>query len=235
MMEAPHNQSCGGKSKDLATAVFDFDRTIIPVDLTKEFLKWRIANSVPRFILMVLFSPLVVLLMLNQPTRIYGINLINIVATCGYRKSIFHLRHQFMAYYFIRFSTPVYKDAIRRINKHKESGVKVIILSASPTWLLHGFIKRCNIRPDHVIGSHQQVRFNSLITKNFCYGKNKVEMAKGSGLDPSKWTYGYTDSPEDIPFLRYCINKTSINTTSKRARQKFKHCFHENINNEIWH
>jgi phosphoserine phosphatase len=184
---------------------------------------------------MVLLSPLVVLAVLNQSTKIYGINLINIVATCGCTKSIFHLRRQFMAYYFMHFSKPVYEDAIERINKHKENGAKIVILSASPTWLLYGFIKKINIRPDNVIGSHQHVRFNSIVTTDFCYGENKVKMARDLGLDLTRWIYGYTDSPEDIPFLRYCLNKTSINANSKRVKQKFQHCFHENIKSESWH
>lgn len=193
------------------TAVFDFDGTIVSKDTGFAFYKWLVLQSKWRTAVMLTFTPLIVLLVLLKPLRLWGLSLATMIATVAQKRSLFQLRHQFMPFYFGKGGAVKYKDALKAIVSHQHRGERILILSGCPEWILNATVKYLGIKQAKVIGSKQKVTRWGLIFTEHCFGKNKVNIALRAGENLSTWCVGYSDSRADLPFLNQCQQASLIN------------------------
>ena len=200
-----------------ATAVFDFDGTIVSKDTGYEFYKWLTLQSVPRTALMSLAAPLVIPLLLSCRSRKFGLNIACVIATFAQSQSLFRLRQQFIRHYFDPdgVAAVAYPAALSCLRAHQQAGDKVIIISGCPRWLLTAVVKHLGIINVKVIASEQRIKYASLLIDEHCFAANKIPMAQAVGEGPDDWRVGYSDSRADLPFLNRCQQARLINVHVK--------------------
>jgi len=207
------------------TTVFDFDGTIISKDSYYEFTKRRIKKSVLRSIFSILSLPIVIPLVCIPLTRKWGFSIPCFIATVGQKHSLFTLRAEFVEYFLQNPDVTVYKDALKDLQRHREEGEDIVIVSGCPKWLLHALVKAIGIKNVKIIGSKQKLFLSGLVIQHHCYGANKIEMARKANQQTSLWTTGYSDSPTDIPMLNLCEKAVLVNASeslTKRYNKKLK-------------
>jgi phosphoserine phosphatase len=163
----------------------------------------------------VLLSPLLFLLYCTPFLRRSSINILLFIALVKQNKSLFTMRRNFIEYYFKEAKAMAFVEGLEELRYHQALGREVVILSASPAWLVKGIIRYMGLSDIKVVGSKLVMRFSSLQISQYCYAKNKLKMAEESGLDCSTWSHGYSDSPADIPVLKACGKRVLINVSSK--------------------
>jgi HAD superfamily hydrolase (TIGR01490 family) len=109
----------------------------------------------------------------------------------------------------------VYREGVARMRRHKESGERVVLLSASSAWLLDLF--REDLPVDEVLAFRQKTDGRCLINdfeRPICYGPNKVLRARAYadalGIPLAECAF-YSDSHSDLPMLAavgrpFCVN-----------------------------
>jgi phosphatidylglycerophosphatase C len=215
------------------TVVFDFDGTLVSRDTGYEFNKWLIRRSWVRVSLLVVFAPVIGLLVSNARSRIYGINIASIIASCAQRSSLFQLRKAFLEYYFNEGGARAFRQGIEELHENQRSH-SVVVISGCPDWLLYGALKYLGINRVKSIGSQCRVCCGALVFTQHCYHKNKVRMARLAGLDPKTWIRGYSDNTADIPMLELCHTQVLVNAAPEKLR-KFKSRLNGQIEFRAWH
>ena len=116
----------------------------------------------------------------------------------------------------------LYKDALIEMERRKEEGYKVILISASPEFYLNKFNQLCSV--DYVLGTRYEVCDGFYTGKMIGYnnkGKEKVlrfeEFLRSNNIEnfDDKNSCMYSDSLNDLPLLELVGNGFLINSKRK--------------------
>lgn len=133
------------------------------------------------------------------------------------------LRADVLAWYEQQIKDLFYDDAIALIERHREQGHHLILLTAASPYIaepvcrdlqLHDLLcTRLEVRPDG--------RFSGRPVEPLCYGEGKVHwaerLAQERGVDLDR-SYFYTDSYTDLPMLRRVGHPVATNPDPRLRR-----------------
>lgn len=201
-----------------ATAVFDFDKTIISTDTYEEFLTFLIRRSIFRSAIAIVISPLLGAIFFINATRLTAINTLAAIALIGQRENLFSLRKKFFAYFYSSANARYYPEAINAINHHRAQNHNILILSGCPSWLLKSVLRKNSLGDCSLVASKQILVLGCLKTIDYCYSHNKLIMAEKFGFSTDDWYSGYSDSLSDLPFLEKCSKQYIVNAQPKKLK-----------------
>ncbi|MFW5875784.1 MAG: HAD family hydrolase [Myxococcota bacterium] len=182
-------------------ALFDMDRTLVRVNTGSLFMRWRFRRRQAGVGEMVRFAG-----WMAQYT--FGVVDFQQVSTRALStlagESEATLRDECLQWYAEMVRPHVSDDARREVERCREQGMLVAILSASTPYATRPLAEELGI--DHVLCTRLQVR-DGVFTgdcEHLCYGDGKVAAAEAWAqghevhLDASRF---YTDSVSDLPML----------------------------------
>jgi HAD superfamily hydrolase (TIGR01490 family) len=200
----------------LVAAVFDVDRTLVPVTTTERiFIRYLMRNRVlgPRavlntFIFMARQFPRVTPFEAIRRQRAY-------LAGQPYEK----MRRLARACFETDIKPRISRAGLEAIREHKAQGHTVVLLSGSLDFLLEPLQEY--VGADHLIAAHMEVvkgRLTGRILGDYPYGTYKAVLmrhfAEEHGLDFSR-SYAYADHHTDHEVLRLFGNPVVINPRAK--------------------
>ncbi len=202
-------------------AVFDFDKTIISRDTAFCFINFLLTTRGSRMFLAAAVIPLFLPLFYHRRTRIVSISALLWIGTVGRCDArIQELFEEFTAGYFSdRFKARFYDKALEEIERHRQTGNGILIISGTPEILVKHIVDRFIEGEFTVIGTRWKKCLGGLVYTRYCLGKNKIALAEERGLDTDRWHYGYSDSSSDIPLLSRCKEPNLINPGRKTIRR----------------
>lgn len=210
------------------TVVFDFDKTIISSDATTELILRLILRNPLRIALAVLFTPVYFCLLRSFYGRYAGAKVFLFIAQVGHRKrTLVKLEREFYdsVIYKKNRTSFLYNDALETINRYSKDGFSIVILSASPERVVRSILLPC-LKPYDV-----KVKIIGTRSGIYCFGENKILVAKNKGL--IDWLACYTDSAHDFPILERAKNKFLVNP-NQRTRIRAKNRFNSDIKFLNW-
>jgi HAD superfamily phosphoserine phosphatase-like hydrolase len=181
--------------------VFDFDGTLSAGDLNYDFWKYAMRNSVrPR-----LFLPLTIFGMAIKPLNKSGVFWREISRLWLNRKLLIRLRAQFLREHRLK----IFGWAADKIAEEKSNGNIIVLISASPDYLLRKLMKD--------IGWHFDIFLCSKMDdekpwkyKFLCYGKNKLRRLNET-ISNYRIVRAYSDSKSDMPIMSCAAEQVWIN------------------------
>lgn len=188
-------------SNKTCISVFDFDGTLIIGDSLPMFIKHS-RGTLRFFVGLLVLSPILML---------YKLGIMNNSKAKEYLFKYFFSgmpEEQFLHYcetFVEKLNIHTNVIAIDRLTQAKESGHRVIILSASPRTWIEPWANQYGVE---VLGTELQIRdgiFTGAFASHNCYGEEKVERLQQYLNCPREevWITSYGDSKGDIPILRY--------------------------------
>jgi phosphatidylglycerophosphatase C len=214
------------------TVVFDFDGTLVADDTGLCFYRWLLADSRWRRALLYSSTPAIAPLLIPEASRLFGVNVACYLSSAFQGQSLFALREAFIRDHF-GGGAVVYAEGLEELRHQQRVGRKVLIISGSPRWLLHGVLKYLGLRDCTLIASECEITGGGLLLREHCFSAHKVVMARRRGFDPGAWVVGYTDSAADIPMLEHCRTRVLINASSRRE-QHFRGRFGDTLQTRKW-
>lgn len=203
------------------TAVFDFDKTIVSKDTAFCFIQYLLTAKRARMFLAALAIPLFLPLFYIRPTRFIAVSVLLWIGTFGLSKARRDdLFDDFTKSYFSeRFKARFYEKALEEIQRHRETGTNILIISGTPERLVKHIVSRFIEGDFIIIGTRYRKFLGGLVYTRYCLGKNKITLAEEIGLNLDTWHHGYSDSPSDIPLLSRCKIPCLINPDRKTIRR----------------
>ncbi len=115
----------------------------------------------------------------------------------------------------------VYAEALAVVDRHRKSGHRVVVISASPEEIVRPLCRHLGI--DEIIATRSEVDEEGRYTGNiefYAYGDNKAvamrEFAEREGIDLDA-SYAYSDSATDLPMLEAVGHPVAVNPDSALA------------------
>jgi len=221
-------------NKENSIALFDFDMTIVSRDSGYEFVKYRLKSNPIRRIAAIAITPIAMLFYASRRMRLVSHSFYMWIATFGLdADDLIKTRNNFVEFYCSQTGAKAYKEALKTIDHHLESGHKVYIVSGAPEWAIKMISKNFGIKNCEIIGSIEKPLMGGLIYLQHCYGHRKVELLRNIITTNSQKIYGYSDSAADIPLLSICTHKHIINPRKSHLK-KFQKIFGENMEVLNW-
>ncbi len=189
-----------------AIAFFDFDGTITNRDIFWDYTFFRLKNglSVLKVIYAIPDFALYLTKVLNNEQAKQSI-----FSKLFKNESLDVFNHSVEKYYQSNLNKRIKKDALDRINWHKNSNQTVCLVSANFDLILQKFAKDNQMQ---LISTQIQVE-NNLITGQFatrnCYGEEKTVRIKAAfpNLNSYSRIYAYGDSKGDLQMLDLATEK----------------------------
>jgi HAD superfamily hydrolase (TIGR01490 family) len=113
-------------------------------------------------------------------------------------------------------------EALRKIERHRQEGHLLAILSTSPTYMTRPIGKLLGI--EEVISTQLEVedgRFTGRVVSPACFGQGKVHWAEAMGRKHSvdlDQSWFYTDSYSDLPMLERVGHRVVVNPDPRLRR-----------------
>lgn len=210
------------------TVVFDFDKTLISSDSTTQLILNFIFSNPVRIVAALLFIPIYACLSQFHYGRYFGAITFLSIARIGLNKRTIVKRERAF-YSSIKNKTNkksfLYNDGLETLKQYHNEGCSIVILSASPERVVRNILLPC-LKPYRL-----NVRVIGTRGKNYCFGKNKINIAKQRGL--VEWFACYTDSAHDFPILGVATQKFLVNPDKKTIQHARKH-FGNNVSILNW-
>ena len=190
--------------------VFDFDGTLSSSDSNYEFFKYCFKHSVRPW----LFLPFVILgiigAKINRPGIWWRENLRRFVTP--------KMVHEFAPNVIKEHKQNRFGWAADQVAKEKKAGNKVVLISASPDYLIPELVR--DMKFDAVMCS--QMKKEKPYKYNFlCYGKNKVialdKWARDNKIIPNV-IRAYSDSKSDMPIMEIAREQVWIDSKTGLRR-----------------
>lgn len=203
-------------------AFFDLDKTILSKDSIIPFLKFYIKKR-PKVIFNYLLSiPYLVLFLLKIIDNNKIKEFISKIFKGETVKSISDIGEEFAASVIPSF---YYKDALKEIDKLKNEGYELILITASFYFYAKAIAK--NLGFDKCIATelwHFKDKYTGFIYGQNCYGKEKRFrlLTEGYGEKEIDGKIAYSDSISDIPLFNFAETKICINPNKKFEKYVIK-------------
>jgi phosphatidylglycerophosphatase C len=202
-------------------AAFDFDKTLINIDVAYHFLDTAIKRCRVRRLAAGILMPVLLPLLLLRPSRIIAMSTMMWIATFPLRGRT--ARDVFSAFATGVFSPPLngrfYDEGLSALAAHQRLGHQCLIISGSPQELVRQ-VARTMLKQDIVvIGSQVSPFLGGLVYRRYCMGTGKIKLAKARGLLHGHWGYGYSDSASDVPLLAHCRHRFLVNPGKKTIKR----------------
>jgi HAD superfamily hydrolase (TIGR01490 family) len=205
-----------GAKPTIVAAVFDVDRTLVPVTTTERiFIRYLLRKRVlgPRAVLNTF------VFMARQFPRVTPFEAIRRQRAYLAGQPLDKMRRLARECFETEIKPRISKAGMDAIREHNEQGHMVVLLSGSLDFLLAPMQEY--VGADHLIAAHMEVEHGKLtgrIVGNFPYGSHKAELirhfAEQHGLDFSR-SYAYADHHTDHEVLRLFGNPVVINPKEK--------------------
>ena len=113
----------------------------------------------------------------------------------------------------------IHETAISLVNNHREKGHRLVIITSTNSFLTRPIAQRFGI--DELIATEPEIkgeRYTGSYIGTPCFQQGKVErlhrwLEKENESLAESW--GYSDSHNDIPFLKTCSNPVAVNPDPK--------------------
>lgn len=191
-------------------AIFDVDHTIINIDSMFAMLFFGIKKKP----LTVFYLPVILIKMI-----LYSLKIIDVkrAKEAIYFPIKFLGENDFEEFYDNVLLRRIYPDVMKTLEKHKEYGCHVLLVSASPEIYLKYFKKNTSI--DGVIGTRLKLmnnRCTNIIEGENCKGFEKVKrineyLEKNDLKIDFENSFAYSDSLSDKPMLSLVKNRYRVN------------------------
>jgi HAD superfamily hydrolase (TIGR01490 family) len=205
-----------GATTTIVAAVFDVDRTLVPVTTTERiFIRYLLRKRVlgPTAVLNTL------VFMARQFPRVTPFEAIRRQRAYLAGQPLDKMRRLARACFETDIKPRISTAGMDAIREHKEQGHVVVLLSGSLDFLLEPMQEY--LHADHLIAAHLEAvngRLTGRIVGNFPYGSYKAVLirhfAEQHGLDFSR-SYAYADHHTDHEVLRLFGNPVVINPKEK--------------------
>jgi HAD superfamily hydrolase (TIGR01490 family) len=205
-----------GATPAIVAAVFDVDRTLVPVTTTERiFIRYLFRNRVlgPRAVLNTL------VFMARQFPRVSPFEAIRRQRAYLAGQPLEKMRRLARACFETEIKPRISQAGLDAIREHKLQGHVVVLLSGSLDFLLEPMQEY--VGADHLIAAHLEVEHGKLtgrIVGDFPYGTYKAVLirhfAEQHGLDFSR-SYAYADHHTDHEVLSLFGNPVVINAKEK--------------------
>ncbi len=205
-----------GATPTIVAAVFDVDRTLVPVTTTERiFIRYLLRNRVlgPRAVLNTL------VFMARQFPRVSPFEAIRRQRAYLSGQPLEKMRRLARACFETEIKHRISQAGLDAIREHKAQGHVVVLLSGSLDFLLEPMQEY--VGADHLIAAHLEVEHGKLtgrIVGDFPYGTYKAVLirhfAEQHGLDFSR-SYAYADHHTDHEVLSLFGNPVVINAKEK--------------------
>lgn len=200
------------------TVIFDLDRTLISCDSFAGLLNslllrdwWRVGGVVAA-------SPLLLPLWATATTRTASVSGLLWFATVGLGSEQFA---SFVSAHAQRLASEagsiIYRDGLRALMAHQQSGDRVVIVTGSGRDLGAAFCAAIGLEDVRVVGSTLRARAGGWVADDHCVGARKVSMLTAAGVTPP-WSVVYTDSASDLPLLRLAERRCVVNARPRALR-----------------
>lgn len=200
-----------GSKTQARAALFDMDRTLVPVNTGTLYIKWRFSRREARKRDLLQFASWMAQYALGtiDAQRVSEQALAQLAGTLEAKFA------EECAEWAERDVAPLISDAARReVERRQRAGDVVAILSASTRYAIAPIARQLGI--DHVLCSELHVGADGCFTgaADVCYGANKLRRARkwaateGVSLERSSF---YTDSVSDLPVLMHVGEPRIIN------------------------
>jgi phosphatidylglycerophosphatase C len=204
-----------------SAAVFDFDKTLINIDVVYHFLDTAIKRSRVRQLAVGILMPVLLPFLLLRPGRTLAMSTIMWIATFPLRGRT--ARDVFSTFAAGVFSPPLngrfYDEGLSALAAHHRLGHHRLIISGSPEELVRQVTQTVLKQDIVVIGSQVGPLLGGLVYRRYCMGTEKIKLAKAHGLLHGHWDYGYSDSALDIPLLAHCRHRFLVNPGKKTIKR----------------
>lgn len=207
----------GNEASSIVAAVFDVDRTLVPVTTTERlFIRYLLTRGVLRMNALVRTTLLV---MKYLPRRVSPFEAIrrerSYLAGLPYEK----MRRMAQACFDSDIKPRISRAGLEAIKEHRERGEAIVLLTGSLDFLMEPF--REYVGADHLIAAKMEVvkgRLTGRIVGDWPYGSYKAVLirhfAEEHGLDFTR-SYAYADHHTDHEVLRLFGNPVVINARTK--------------------
>ncbi len=211
------NPDKSGVTTSLAAAVFDVDRTLVPVTTTERiFIRYLARRGVLRWNALWRTGMLV---LKSLPQRVSPFEAIRreraYLAGQPYEK----MRRMAQDCFETGIKQRISRSGVEAIKEHKAKGEMVVLLSGSLDFLLEPF--KDYVGADHLIAAKMEVvngRLTGRIVGDWPFGSYKAVLirhfAEEHGLDFTR-SYAYADHHTDHEVLRLFGNPVVINARTK--------------------
>lgn len=198
-------------------AVFDFDGTLIKEDsMVIFFRRYYKFSWVNIGILLLLLWETIKFFMKISSQKQFKEKFINIVISSIKNKSLEIIIPDFSKFLLTKISL----DALSEINKLKEKGYEIILLSASPDFYLNQIKEALGL--SKLICTQTRLKDGKIIiTGDNCYGKNKIiRFLEQYPKDSIDWqnSYCFTDNESDLGLLSLFGNSFVVNNNKLAAK-----------------
>lgn len=211
-----HTPPPPGATPSIVAAVFDVDRTLVPVTTTERiFIRYLMRKGVlgPRAMLNTAFF------IARQFPRVTPFEAIRRQRAYLAGQPYDKMRRLARACFDADIKPRISRAGLDAIREHKAQGHVVVLLSGSLDFLLEPMLEY--VGADHLIAAHMEVEHGKLtgrIVGDFPYGSHKAVLirhfAQEHGLDFSR-SYAYADHHTDHEVLRLFGNPVVINAKEK--------------------
>jgi phosphatidylglycerophosphatase C len=198
-------------------AIFDLDGTLLDGDCTREWLRLRLQKSLWRLMLALPVLPLALLLLRFPNLRRFGASALFWIATVGTdNASLLTSFDEFVKHFHDRRTCLCwFGDAIRQLEAHLVNGEQVVVVTATPQWLVERLLRPW---PEvRVIGSSLKSMLGGWIAGRHCRNVQKCYMLSEQGFG-NAWAYAYSDSADDAPMLAAAEQASLINASARTVR-----------------
>ena len=193
--------------------VFDFDKTITSIDTFSRLIVYLVNQSWWRQCLALALLPLIFFLNAFHASKPYAVSIGLWVASVGENKrrlvkriKSYAERHKALGTHDV-----MRKRAFYSIKLHLVLGHRVVIVSASSRcWIKHMLGPALSAKVT-IIGSRLQFRWQGLVLKSWCYGKNKLEHFVSYDVPQQNLRTIYSDSLTDIAMMERARNRCFVN------------------------
>lgn len=191
-------------------AVFDFDRTLIEKDSMVIFLfryfNFKSFKNMLRFVKLFFETALFFLKIYSQIK--YKEKFLNSILISSKTKDLNKISLD-SSNYLIEY---IFPQALSKIKKLEEEGYELVLLSASPDFLLKNIASKLGF--SKLIATKTNIINKKIIVEKNCYGKNKLKMLLDEyNKGDVNWeqSYCFADDSSDKYLLDYFGNPIVIN------------------------
>ena len=215
--------------------LFDFDYTIVNRDSFATFVRFLFEQESWRKLLLLLFSPVLLVLGSNKKTMVKRNVMLIWISTLGMTgKRLEKYQRRFIGYFFNDAGAKAYDQALLTLRQHQKEGHKVFIVSGAAQWLLEPICQHLDIDSVTILGTSTRRFLGGLVTDFYCYKYNKVKKLDEMGVfDTYQLVNGYSDSAADIPMLKHCQRVQAINPKPS-CLSKFNAVFGDKLTCHQW-
>ena len=134
--------------------LFDFDYTIVNRDSFASFVRFLFDQEPWRKVLLLLFSPVLLILSSSKKTMLKRNEMLIWVSTLGMgSKRLDRYQARFTRYFFAEAGAKAYDQALTTLRQHQAQGHHVFIVSGAAQWLLEPICQHLDIHSVTILGT----------------------------------------------------------------------------------